>query len=571
MRPACRTRLFLCIFPSFLFIASPCLQARHSPTYSRDGMVASAEPHATQAGFEILRAGGNAADAAVAVGFALAVTCPSAGNLGGGGFLVYRKPSGEVFTLDYREKAPAQATRDMFLGSRGKPVAELSWSSLLASGVPGSVAGMLETLERFGSGKLSRQQVLEGAIRLAEEGFPMPYDLYNGLKRERKRLGGIPSTAKVFYPGSKVPEAGLAFTQSDLARTLREIAAKGKEGFYSGWVADSIANFMAAAGGLITREDLAAYRCVARQPVVISYKGYRVYGMAPPSSGGVVLGQMLGLLEPFEPGRLGFNSAAYVNRLVEAERLAYADRNRFLGDTDFVQVPVAELLSREYLDRRRSLMPSGVAGKSSEISHGSPESFQTTHFCVVDAQGGAASVTTTLNGGFGNGYVVPGAGFFLNNEMDDFAAAPGKPNRYGLVQGKANAIQAGKRMLSSQTPTIVTRAGENGEEALYLVLGAAGGPTITTTVLQIFLNSVHFGMNVREAVQAPRFHHQHLPDVVTFETRAFSAETQAVLGEMGYILEQKEHIGMASAIQVIADGWLAGWVDGVGGGAGTGW
>jgi len=568
MYSAYRTRPVICIFLVFSFITGTCIQARHFPAYSSQGMVVSAQPLATQVGFEILRAGGNAADAAVAVGFALSVTYPSAGNIGGGGFLVYRKPSGEVFTLDYREKAPAGAARDMFLDSSGNPVAELSWSSILASGVPGSVAGMLESLERFGSGRLSRQQVLEGAIRLAGEGFPMPYELCKGLESGRERLGKIPSTARVFYPGGNAPEAGRVFTQPDLARTLREIADKGRQGFYSGWVADSIANFMVAQGGLITREDLAAYRCVERKPIAVSYRDYRVYGMAPPSSGAVVLGQILGLLEPFDLAGLGFNSAAYVNRLAEAQRLAYADRNRFLGDADFVKIPLKELLSAGYLDRRRSLMPLDRAGKSAEISHGHPESSQTTHFCVVDSRGGAASVTTTLNGGFGNGYVVPGAGFLLNNEMDDFTSAPGKPNRFGLVQGEANSIQAGKRMLSSQTPTIVTRVGKSGGETLYLVLGAAGGPKITTTVLQVFLNCVHFGMNVREALQAPRFHHQHLPDVIMLEPRALGAETQAVLGEMGYTLRGQDHLGMASAIRVLDDGRLAGWADGVGVGTG---
>ncbi|HUU26788.1 MAG TPA: gamma-glutamyltransferase [archaeon] len=550
---------------------TPCAPAyaRHHPMYSNEGMVASAEPVATQVGFEVLRAGGNAADAAVAVGFALAVAHPIAGNIGGGGFIVYREPSGEVHTLDYREKAPEKARRDMFLGPDRKPDSKLSTKTLLAVGVPGSVAGMLETLERFGSGRLSRQEIMAPAIRLAEQGFPVSLGWHETLRDSRERLAVHPSTAAVFYPGGKVPDAGDTLRQPDLTRTLREIASRGRAGFYSGWVADSLAHFMAANGGLITRADLAAYVCVPRPPVIFTYQGYRFYGMGPPSSGAVVLGQILGLLEPFDLKSMGHNSAAYVYHLVEAERLAYADRNHFLGDPDFVKIPLKSLLAKSYLDRRRSLIPENAAGKSSPASHGAPEHFQTTHFSVVDSRGGAAAITTTLNGGFGMGAVVPGAGFLLNNEMDDFSAAPGKPNLAGLVQGEANAVAGGKRMLSSMTPTIITRLDKSGNAELFLVLGASGGPTITTSVLQVFLNMAHFGMNVREAIEAPRFHHQHLPDVVYTE-KAFPEDTRKLLAGMGYTLEERQYIGSAAAIAALPEGWFAGWADGVGAGAGTG-
>ncbi|MFH1068013.1 MAG: gamma-glutamyltransferase [Candidatus Glassbacteria bacterium] len=547
------------------------LSGRHTPDIGTEGMVASAEVHATAAGFEILEAGGNAADAAVAVGFALAVTYPAAGNLGGGGFLVFRSAEGAVSTLDYRETAPQAATANLFLGPDGEPVPELSTRSLLASGVPASVAGMLETFERFGGGKLSLRRVLAPAIRLAEEGFPVYPELAEGLAEDRERLAAIPSTAALLYPGGRPLRTGEIFHQPDLARVLREIAGRGRDGFYRGWVADSLHNFMQQGGGLITRDDLARYRAKPRPPVIVNYKGYRLYSMGPPSSGGVTLGQILGLVEPFDLAAVGRNSALYANHLVEAERLAFADRNHFLADPDFVDVPVAGLLSPEYLAGRRLLMPSGRAGSSRQAGPGRPEPDQTTHFCIVDKWGGAASVTTTLNSGFGNGYMVPGCGFFLNNEMDDFTAAPGRPNIAGLVMGRANAIAPGKRMLSSMTPTIVTRLGDNGTEKLFLVLGASGGPTIITSVLQVFLNVVAFGLNVREAVDAPRFHHQHLPDVVSAEPETFSRETRAALETMGYEINERKYIGRVSAVRVREDGLLEGWADGAGAGSGTGW
>ena len=559
----------LAILPLLISVSAP--GARYEPSYSTEGMVASAEPLATRAGFEVLREGGNAADAAVAVGFALAVTYPSAGNLGGGGFLVYRKSSGEVFTLDYREKAPGAASADMFLNERGEPDPALSRSGPLAAGVPGSVAGMLETLSRFGSGKFNRRQIIARALRLSEEGFPITRSLHEELTEQRERLIACSSTARAYYPEGKAPEAGKIFRQPELARSLAEIAAKGAAGFYGGWVADSLASFMAASGGLITRQDLAAYKCIERLPITFRYKEYCLYGMGPPSSGGVVLGQLLGLLEPFDLKALGHNSASYVNRLAEAERLAFADRNHYLGDADFVDIPLDKLLSKEYLDRRRGQMPLDSAGRSAETLPGKPEAGETTHFCVVDRWGGAAAVTTTLNGGFGNGMVVPGAGFLLNNEMEDFTTAPGRPNMFGLVQGEANAIAPAKRMLSAMTPTIVTRRTDKDEEELFLVLGASGGPTIITTVLQVFLNSVVFGRNLREAVDAPRFHHQHLPDEIAVEKFALSRETAERLEKMGYKLREREYIGSASAIRVLSEGWFAGWADWAGAGAGTGW
>lgn len=544
--------------------------ARHLPYYSQEGMVVSEETFATRVGFEVLRSGGNAADAAVAVGFALSVTLPSAGNLGGGGFLVYREPSGKVHTLDYREKAPAKANPKMFLRPDGLLDAELSRRSLLACGVPGSVSGMLKTLDLFGSGNLTREEIMAGALRLAEEGFPVSYELHQRLKSRRRWLASHPSTAVVFYSGGKVPEAGFLLRQPDLGLTLREIAARGKDGFYKGWVADSLVSFMTRKGGLISRKDLASFTCVTRKPIVFDYRDYRLYGMPPPSSGGFTIGQILGLLAPFNLEGMGHNSAAYVHCLTEAERLSFADRNYFLGDPDFVKIPLDILLSGSYLNKRRKLMPpANVAGKSLSAPHGVPEAMETTHFSVVDSQGGAAAVTTTLNGSFGMGAVVPGAGFFLNNEMDDFTAAPNQPNMFGLVQGEANQVRAGKRMLSAMTPTIVTHLDRESNERLFLVLGAAGGPQIITSVLQIFLNTTLFGMNVREAVEVPRFHHQHLPDAVYLES-AFPRDTREILRQMGYELKNRQYIGRAAAIAALPGGLFAGWSDGVGAGAGTG-
>ena len=567
-----RKRTFTVLLAATALLAlSPPLAACHFPDVGREGLVTSAEPHATQAGFDILAAGGNAADAAVAVGFALAVTYPAAGNLGGGGFLVYRSPDGEVSTLDYREAAPAAASERMFLDERGDPVPGLSTGSLLASGVPGSVAGMLETLTRFGSGRLTLAQVLAPAIRLAEDGFPVYEELAGGLVEDRLRLSAIPATAALLYPQGQPLALGETFRQPKLARVLHEIAGRGRDGFYCGWVADSLHSFMQAGGGLVTREDLAGYQAISRRPIVVKYRGWKFYGMAPPGSGGIVLGQILGLLEPFDLKSLGRNSASYSNHLVEAERLAYADRNHFLADPDFVNVPVEKLLSPAYLADRRKLIPLGRAGSSRETGHGRPEHFQTTHFCVVDAFGAAASVTTTLNDGFGSGQLVPALGFFLNNEMDDFTTAPGRPNLFGLVQGEANRVAPGKRMLSSMTPTIVTRTGTDGAQKLFMVLGASGGPTIPTSVLQVFFNVTHFGMNVREAVDAPRFHHQHLPDVITAEPEAFSRETRAALEALGYEIKERQYIGRVSAVRVREDGVLEGWADGAGAGSGTGW
>ncbi|MGH7540994.1 MAG: gamma-glutamyltransferase, partial [Gemmatimonadota bacterium] len=486
------------------------------PVTSRGGMVVSTDSLASAAGLEILMDGGNAVDAAIAVQFALAVTHPQAGNIGGGGFLVARLADGTVAALDFREEAPGSATRDMYLDAQGD-VTEESWTGHLAAGVPGSVAGMAAAHERFGS--LPWARLLEPAIRLAH-GFMLGPELAGDLAAARGRLSRFPSSAAAFYPDGRAPRAGERLVQADLARTLETLARDGARAFYEGWIADSIAAEMERGGGLIDRADLAAYEAVWREPVRIRYRGREVISMPPPSSGGVTLGELLQVVEGFELSPMGWHSADAVHVAVEAMRRAYADRNHFLGDPDYVDIPIERLLSEPHADSLRASIDLARASESERFNRVPVESGETTHFSVVDEAGSAVAVTTTLNGGFGAGVVVRGAGFLLNNEMDDFSAKPGAPNAYGLVQGEANRIEPGKRMLSSMTPTIVV--GPDGRTEL--VTGTPGGGTIITTVFQIVTNYVDFGLPVQASVNAPRFHHQNLPDVVYYERDGLSPE-----------------------------------------------
>ena len=581
---------FLCLFPKvtvmrtfnniFLSISiaifsisgsgfSQAESPRAKPAFDTKAMIVSAERNATLAGYEILDQGGNAADAAAALGFALAVTYPSAGNIGGGGFCVIRTSDGRVQAIDYREKAPAASERDMFRGPDGKADPELSQRSLLASGVPGSVAGLITLWEKFGSGNITLQQLLAPAIRLAGDGFPVYHELSTGLASDRDWLTGHAGTKAAFYPGGNPPETGYVLKQPRLAATLKQIAAHGRDGFYGGWVADSLVSFMKRGGGIITHEDLQNYSPEFRQPVRIEDGENVLYSMSPPSSGGVVVGQVLKLLKNYKLDTCSHNDAAYINALTECLRLAFADRNQHLGDPGFIDIPLETMLSDKYLANRAKLLPpSGKAGNSEVTGAGKPESFETTHYSVVDSKGNAVAITTTLNGSFGMGAVVPGVGFFLNNEMDDFAALPGLPNMFGLVQGEQNKVEPGKRMLSSMTPTIVTRRNASGGEELFMTIGAAGGPRIITAVLQIYLNATRFGMNVRSAVDAPRIHHQHLPDLLYYEPLTLSSETAEALKDMGYNLELTGHIARAAAIMYGGTGNLTGWCDGNAAGAG---
>jgi len=525
--------------------------ASASPIKAEHGMVVSSQRLASEAGVAMLKAGGNAVDAAVATGFALAVVHPSAGNICGGGFMVIRFPDGQSTTIDFREKAPAKAHRDMYLNVDGSVNSQLSTVGYLAAGVPGSVAGLCYALKRYG--KLPLKKVTAPAITLAMKGFALSEEQAHDFSKQKSQFQKFAATAKIFIRQDGEPwKAGEKFIQKDLAASLKLIAAKGPDAFYRGKIADLFATDMERNGGLISKEDLAAYQPVERKPVVGSYKEYGVVSMAPPSSGGIALMQMLNILEPFELKNLGHNSSRYVHLLTEAMRHAFADRAEYLGDPDFTAIPVEELLAKDYASHLRLTINQEHASDSKEIGPGNPNGFreaqQTTHYSVVDKNGMAVAVTTTLNGGYGSFAVVEGAGFLLNNEMDDFAAKPGSPNMYGLIQSEANAIAPNKRMLSSMTPTIVTK-----NDQLFMVLGSPGGPTIINTVLQAILNVVEFNMDVQEAIDAPRFHHQWLPDEISYERDGLVLDVVENLEAKGHTLQPCRLIGEAEGIMYDVD------------------
>ncbi len=497
---------------------------------SKNGMVVSAEPIAAQAGIEILKSGGNAIDAAAAVGFALAVTYPQAGNIGGGGFMVIRMADGRTTTIDYREKAPIKARKDMFLDDKGNYLPEKSQQGYLSCGVPGSVAGLLLALERYGT--LKREKVLQPAIELAEKGMKVSRSLAHDLKSSLPRFMPYKSTCRVFLKGGKPYQPGDTLFQPDLAATLKRIVSGGTDGFYKGKTADLIAAEMQRGNGLISYDDLAAYRAIERPPVIGTYHGYEIVSMGPPSSGGILLIQMLNLLEQYDLTVSGFASARTTAFMAEAMKLAYADRAEFLGDADFYPVPTAKLISKSYANERRKLIDSNAAKPSSAVSHGAlqlQEHNETTHYSVIDRWGNAVSVTTTVNDWFGSGIIVDGAGFLLNTEMDDFSAKPGSPNMFGVTGSEANAIQPQKRILSSMTPTIVSKDGKP-----YLIAGSPGGPTIITTVLQVILNVIDHHMNIQQAVDAPRIHHQWLPDTLLYEKSGLTDEVVLKLKHLGF-------------------------------------
>lgn len=532
--------VFLVILPVWLSAASS------RPVRAQHGMVTSSQRLASEAGVEIMKKGGNAVDAAVATGFALAVVHPTAGNLGGGGFMVIRFADGKTTSFDYREKAPGRAHRDMYLKQDGKVDEDKSQIGYLAAGVPGSVAGLCLALHKYGS--LSLKTVMAPAIRLAEKGFDLSEDQATSFSRHKEIFSRFPSSLKVFLKSDgTMYQTGERFRQPDLARTLKEISRKGRDGFYTGRVAELIGADMAANGGLVTLQDLADYRALERPPVQSTFHDVGVISMSPPSSGGVALVEMLNMLEAKELKNLGHNSSAYVHVLAEAMKRAFADRAEYLGDPDFVQVPVAGLLSKGYARSIFAAFDSIEATPSAAIKAGRAtnwhESEQTTHYSTADAQGMAVAVTTTLNGSYGSFAVVNGAGFLLNNEMDDFAAKPGSPNMYELIQSEANAILPGKRMLSSMTPTILTRNGQ-----LFLVIGSPGGPTIINTVLQVVLNTVLFGMDIQEAIDAPRFHHQWYPDEIRYERDGLVKDVLLRLQTLGHKLAERSAIGEAEGI-----------------------
>lgn len=522
----------------------------------RNGMVASAHPEASNVGLAILKAGGNAVDAAVAVQFALAVVYPGAGNIGGGGFMVYRDKAGQAYTLDYREKAPGRASQNMYLDSLGNVRQGLSISGHLASGVPGSVDGMAEAHKRFG--KLSWAQVLQPAIDLAAKGFPMTERDAVGLNRIKADLLKI-NPGKAYFLKSASPtdtiswHKGDLLIQADLAKTLQRIQAQGRAGFYEGETARLLAEEMKRGNGLITEEDLKNYHSVWRKPLSAKYKEYTVITMPPTSSGGVALIQLMRFTEPYPLHKWGWNRDSTVQVMIEAERRVYADRAKFLGDPDFVKVPVDTLISPSYLRTRWTDFSFAKASDSKNIKGGvipGYESLETTHFSIVDKEGNAVSITTTLNGGYGSRVVIGGAGFFMNNEMDDFSIKPGVPNMFGLIGNQANAIAPNKRMLSSMTPTILEKDGK-----LFMVVGTPGGSTIITSVYQTILNVIEHGMNMQEAVNALKFHHQWLPDKTIFENGAFTEATIEKLQSRGYILEQLTNtLGRMDCVLIRPDG-----------------
>ena len=527
---------------------------------AQNGMVASAHPVASQVGVDILKAGGNAVDAAVAVQFALAVVHPSAGNIGGGGFLVLRDKDGKSYSIDFREKAPAKGHADMYLDKDGNIVPRSSTLGRLASGVPGSVDGMVQAHEKYG--KLSWKQVLQPSIDIAKNGVVLTEREARSLNSIKDDLQAVNPGASYFLnPAGKEWAAGDLLVQKDLAKVLKRIQKKGRDGFYAGKVAKRLVKDINRNGeGIINKKDLADYHSQWRETITEGYKGYKVITMAPPSSGGVALLQLMRLTEQHPLRKWGWHSDSTIQVMIEAERRVYADRAKFLGDPDFVKVPVNDLISKDYLQKRWSDFSWDKATDSKNIQGGTLpgyESLETTHFSVVDKEGNAVSVTTTLNGGYGSRVVIKGGGFFMNNEMDDFSIKAGAPNMYGLIGNKANAIAPGKRMLSSMTPTIIEKDGK-----LLMVVGTPGGSTIITSVYQTILNVLEHGMTMQQAVNALKFHHQWLPDKTTFETDAFSAEAIKKLQDKGYMLEQQRNsIGRMDCILVLPDGTLEGGSD----------
>lgn len=520
------------LLSAFLVVAVPreaAYAASRAPVAAEHGMVVTAQHLATRVGVDVLKQGGNAIDAAVAVGYALAVVYPAAGNLGGGGFMTIQRADGSRTFLDFREKAPLAATRDMFLDKEGNVVKGASTKTFLAVGVPGTVSGLEEALAKYGT--KPRAELIAPAIKLAEEGFSLDQGDVDMLGTATEDLGKDPASAKIFLNQGQPYRVGDTLVQTDLAGTLRAISAHGKDGFYKGAVAEALTGASKAQGGLIVQADLDRYATRELPPIECDYRGYRVISAPPPSSGGVVICEMLNILEGYDLAKLGWGSAQAIHYEIEAMRHAYLDRNSYLGDPDFVKNPVARLTDKAYAGKIRAVIDPQKAGVSAELKPGvAPhEGSNTTHYSIVDSQGNAVSATYTLNDWFGVRITAPGTGVLLNNEMDDFTAKVGVPNIYGLLQGEANAVAPGKTPLSSMSPTIVTKDGKP-----VFVTGTPGGSRIITVVLHSILNVIDYGMNVQEAVDAPRLHNQWMPDVTNVERFALSPDTRRILEGMGH-------------------------------------
>jgi gamma-glutamyltranspeptidase / glutathione hydrolase len=528
------------------------LAASRQPVRAPHGMVASTDRMASQVGVDVLRRGGNAVDAAIAVAFALAVVYPAAGNLGGGGFMMIRLRDGRATAIDYREMAPAAAGRDVYLDEQGNLKRGEGSSTLgyRASGVPGTVAGMGLALKRYGSGKLTWPQLVEPARRLAAEGFRLPYGLARSLRGNADTLGLYAESKKVYLNGGRFYEEGEVWRQPELAATFARLQRLGPREFYEGRTARLVADDMRAHGGLITLQDMKNYVAKEREPLRSTYRGYEVVSMPPPSSGGAVLIEMLNILEGFDLRHMGAASSERYHVETEAMRRAFADRAEYMGDADFVNVPVAGLIDKAYAERLRKGIRMERASTSAEVRAGRPagaESEETTHFTVVDAEGNCVSNTYTLNDSYGSKVVMRGTGVLMNNEMDDFAAKPGTPNAYGLIQGERNAVAPRKRPLSAMTPTFVMRK----DGTLWFAVGSPGGPTIINTVMQVITNVVDFDMNLQQAVDAPRIHHQWLPDEIVYEPFGLSADTFRALEQRGHkIVEKPRYMGDAQGIMI---------------------
>lgn len=545
--------IILTLGPTLIYCAS------QNPVFGENGMVVSTSRQASEVGIEIMKKGGNAVDAACAVGFVLAVTSSSNGNIGGGGFMVAHLADGTTFTQDHREMAPSVSHRDMYLDANGDVIENMSLSTRAASGVPGTVDGLLSAWEDYGSGNISRRQLLAPAIALAEKGFELSHFEASRFNNYKSLFLKNKAATDIFIRKDGHPwEEGDRFIQKDLAKTLKRIVRKGRDGFYSGKTADLIVEEMKNGNGLITHEDLQNYKSVYRKPVTGSYHGHDIISMGPPSSGGALLIHMLNMLDHYPIDTLGWNSSDYIHILTEVERRAYADRAEHMGDSDYWDVPIQMFLSAEYAEQRISNISLTTATESADVFAGPPtqnESRETTHYSVVDKERNAVSVTTTINWSYGGGYLVEGAGFFLNNEMDDFSSKPGTANIYGLVGNEANSIQPGKRPLSSMTPVIVLK-----DKKPFLLIGSPGGATIITTSMQTILNVIIHNMDIQEAVSANRVHSQWLPDILFYEKNGLSKDVLRNLNQRGHVTKIHPWVewGQANCIMINENGYYGG-------------
>jgi gamma-glutamyltranspeptidase/glutathione hydrolase len=542
---------------AFVLIAAAIPTWSAQPVRARHGMVVTRERHATEAGLQTLKSGGNAIDAAVTVGLALAVTHPSAGNIGGGGFMLIRLADGRTTFIDFRERAPQATWHDMYLGPDGKPTRD-SVLGYRAAGIPGTVRGLEYANKQYG--KKAWAELVHPAVELASKGIPVSYGLAQSL-RAQKLFEQFPESRRIFQRDGKYYEPGEVLVQPELARTLARIEKLGAKDFYEGETAQLLAKDMGGHGGLITVADLKGYQVHERATLIGHYKGYEILTAPPPSSGGIGILQMLGMLEGTDFQKGGAGSASTVHYMTEVMRRYFADRSEYLGDSDFYKVPATSLLDPKYIARRRATIDPVRATSSAEVKPGvfatAKEANETTHYTIADAEGNVVCVTYTLNGGYGSKVTATGLGFLLNNEMDDFAAKPGVPNMYGLIQGEANSIAPGKAPLSAMTPTIVVKDGKP-----VLALGSPGGPTIINSVLEVLVNVLDFGMNVQDAVNWPRFHHQWLPDVLRMES-GYSPDTVALLEQRGYTVKRTDDQGRPlSQGEVAAIHWNNGWLEG---------